>query len=333
MVVNVLHITNHVGTNKNMSNVFKNIGDKYNLTTRGYKYPLYINNQMANVIWTENKNQWNNFNVIVVSDVVSIARPLLQNIDDHHINIIIYITNRFDWGDFNHVDKEYCQLYSKLSTHPRVFFCSDNRYDQYYASIHGIKFFYDDCIRLVPEISVDILNENITLNNKLFVFNRGTSISIYKQILDQMSFQYDIYGENYERYKDPQHISQYLAYLHLPYQVNIQSLYENLASGVIYIIPSKQFITNLINTCQWYYWEERYRSPDLLSKSIELAEWYQDELKDLFIYFDSWPDLNHKICMLTPQKKYEKQQIIANYIKENNKNNLNKWTALLNKIQ
>ena len=44
--------------------------------------------------------------------------------------------------------------------------------------------------------------------DKFFIYNRGTKIENYKIFLDTLNIKYDIYGENYERFKDqyPKHI-------------------------------------------------------------------------------------------------------------------------------
>lgn len=214
-----------------------------------------------------------------------------------------------------------------MSTHPRVRFCADNRYDQYYASTYGINFYYNDIIRLTPPINND-LHINSANNGKLFVYNRGTKINYYNVFIDKLSVKYDIYGEQYDRYRDNFHIAEYLAYIHLPYQVNIQSLYENLAHGIIYLIPSRSFITDLICNQSWYYWEEKNKNIDMLLKSIELAEWYQSDIQHLFVYFDSWDDIQNKINELTPDAIVIKKQSIYDFINKNNQCNLDKWNYL-----
>ena len=82
--------------------------------------------------------------------------------------------------------------------------------------------------------------------------------------------------------------------IHLPYQVNIMQLWENLGNNIIHFIPSKKFIKELIWNNDWYSWEEKYREPCLFEKSIDLSEWYQEENEDYFIYFNSWEDLKLK---------------------------------------
>jgi hypothetical protein len=253
-----------------------------------------------------------------------LARPLLQNISHHNIKIIIYITNRFNWGDWNLNDREYYELYSNLSNHENVIFIADNKYDIYWSSLFHIKFFKNGLIRNCPEISNQIIT---SINNKFFIYDRGTNLNHYICHLDNRQISYDIYGgKNYPRFRNQEHICEYKGIIHLPYQTNIMSLWENLGYFIIYFIPSKQLITEWILNENWYYWEESRKSRYILLKSIEYAEWYQDENKDLFVYFDNWDDLKQKI----EETNYEdKKRMIQNYIIRNNINYLHQWNEIL----
>jgi hypothetical protein len=323
-----LHITSHIGTTKNIKNVFDylNIGDR--LVTESLIYSnYYIDKESANNIWYYYKDKLSDYKIIIFTDTSMVARPFLQNIEDHNLILIIYITNRFDWGMWNVIDNDYYDLYAKLSTNKRVFFCSDNGYDQYYAKTNNIYFTFETPIKLTP-----FLNNRIIQNstNKFFIYNRGTKIENYQHFLLERNVEFDIFGEGYDRFKDHEHICEYKGFIHLPYQTNIQSLWENLGYYIIYFIPSKKFITELIINTSWYYWEEKYRHYDLLMKSIELSEWHCDENEMLFEFFDSWDHLQYKINSITDDYLINKKQIIKDFIKKSNEINLEKWVKILN---
>ena len=46
---NILHITNHIGTTKNIENMCKLLN--LNLTTQKWDYGFYINETDSNIIW------------------------------------------------------------------------------------------------------------------------------------------------------------------------------------------------------------------------------------------------------------------------------------------
>ena len=160
--MNALHLTSHIGTTKNIQNVFKflNIENKL-ITQRCINNSFYYNESTSNEIWNYYSDKLDNVSVLIFTDTSMVARPFLQNIEKHNCLIVVYITNRFDWGIWGFTDDFYYKLYSDMSTHNRVIFCADNNYDQHYAMTHNIKFLYDDAIKLTP-----LINENIISNNK-----------------------------------------------------------------------------------------------------------------------------------------------------------------------
>ncbi len=330
-MVKILHITNHYGTRKNIENVCNNIDD-CSIVNIGWNYFYYINSIEADSIYKKYEDIIKDFDFLFFTDTSMYARPFLQNLDKHNCKIIVYVTNRFDWGIWQSKnDREYYNLYSKTSRNSRVFFCSDNRYDQYYTSIYGVRFFYDDIIRLTPERS-DIVT--IPCRNRFFIYNRGTNIDSYRQFIDELNIQYDIFGEGYGKYKDKEELTEYIGMIHLPYQTNVQSFLENISYNIIYFIPSKKFFKELVKN-DWYYWEEK-KKKGLLDKSIELSEWYQKENEVAIEYFNSWKDLSDKIKSYVDENgtiNYDlidnKKNSIFEYINKNFEENIIKWKNIL----
>jgi hypothetical protein len=372
-----LHITNHKGTTKNINNVIRMLNmdmsmnkdmdtdmdkdmnkdmDKSSSTNKGTElkniqlntlscdFPFFISSINASEIWEKYKDIVYEYDYLIFTDTSMYARPFLEFINSHKAKVIIYITNRFDWGMWGFVDKTFYELYSSMSynnseNNRRVVFCSDNKYDQYYASLYNVHFFFNTNIRLVPNLCDQLympLDKNI-IDACLFIYNRGTKIDKYEVLLEQYSISYDVFGPSPDKsYKDETHICEYIGFLHLPYQANIQSLWENLGAYIIYFIPSKTFIKELLKT-DWYYWEEKNGKPyyhaELIEKSIDLSEWYCEENACLFEYFDSW---NHLKLLLVEKYKgidnivniRNKKQIIRDYMIKSNKDNIRKWIEL-----
>lgn len=326
-----LHLTNHVGTKGHIENVFKYLNLEDCLISEKFiRDLLYISKIEADQIWEYYKKCLKELDIkyLIFTDTSMMARPFLQNIDDHDYNIIIYITNRFDWGIFNGKDCEYIELYSKLSNNQRVVFCADNDYDQYYAKIHNINFLYEKRICLTPKLCDTII---LPISNKYFITDRGTQLKNYTEELDKLGIDYDIFSSKGVKYRDCLHLCEYRSTIHFPYQVNIQSLWENLGYYIIYFIPSKRFLMELLRTQDWYYWEEKNR-PEHLEKSVELSEWYKDENACLFEYFDSWHDLKFKTRNFTQEYAEHKKKIIHEIITLRNKESLFKWNTILSEI-
>jgi hypothetical protein len=332
-MTHVLHLTNHIGTTKNINALFYQLNTKHIVETLAWDFGLYINKCKANEIWEYYKNNILKYDILFFTDTSMNARPFLQNINKHKCIIIVYITNRYDWGMWHVRDAEFYQLYSELSTHERVFFCSDNTYDQYYAEYNNITFRFNRPIKLTPILKESLsIEQPFDTKHKLFVYNRGTTYVMYQSILAELNIEHDVFGEHFARYRDFEHICEYKAVLHFPYQTNTQSLWEYSAYNIIYFIPSKKFIYELIDNTSWYYWEEKNRPRELFIKSIELSEWYISENETLFIYFDSWKELKDKVENITDFELIEKHAQIKEFMKLNNKVNIDKWKYMLNNI-
>jgi hypothetical protein len=316
-----LHLTYHKGTMKNIQNVFEFLGMTGDLTTEKCHFPAYISKTYANELWKIHQTKWNRYKVIIITDTSMIARPFLQNMSQHNLHIIIYVTNRFNWGIWEKKDEDFYQLYNEASKTNRVFFCSDNRYDQYHTQLHQIYFFYKDIIRLTPKLKAP----QPPIHSKFFIYNRGTPYDKYKEYLKNIS--HDVFGEHFEPFRDLDHIIEYQGIIHLPYQTNIQSLWENLGYCNVYFIPSQKCITQWILHENWYYWEEKNKNPENILKSIELAEWYQKDIQDLFVYFDDWSDLQKKIH---ETNILDKKNFIYQKVKNIQQNQLLKWKKILN---
>ena len=366
-LIKILHITNHHGTIQNINQMatyintatpIPNSGIELEINTHQWHYGYYINKSQADEIFQYFRDIIESYDMILLTDTSMYARPFLQNLERHHCGIVIYITNRFDWGMQEIHDlrenAEYYDLFTQVSktVGNRVQIIADNQYDQYYTQHKaGVRFAFPECVRLTPLVSDSTSTLATTPTptptppptnaNKFFIQNRGTNVFNYVGILDKLGISYDVYDINH-RYRDKTHIAEYLGVLHLPYQVNIQSLMENLGAGLIHFLPSKTFFNHLLVSEGWYYWEERHRGEHLLEKSIELAEWYSPVLSGCFIYFDSWEDLKSKYyyyisldCNSNSNVQTElldKKKYINTLVQSLNQENISKWITLLQRF-
>lgn len=326
----VLHITNHVGTIANIKNVFALLGNPETLSTIKCPLRLHISEEYANILWNSYQEIVKDFNTVIITDTVMYSRAFLQNMDKHHLNIVIYVTNRFDWGFFDSHEYDrpaYTQLLADASRHPRIRFCADNRYDQYMGSLNNIRFYYGDIVRLTPPLREPVL----PIYQKAFVYDRGTNLYSYIHAMQDNRIEYDVFGSEYghQRFRDIAHISEYRCIFHLPYQTNVQALWENLGHCNIYLIPSKRLITELITSVDWYYWEEKTKDRDILLKSIELSEWYQPELADFFVFFDTWEEIHSKFY---DTDFVEKKRAVYEYMQKNNLTHIGRWRHMIESL-
>ena len=123
------------------------------------------------------------------------------------------------------------------------------------------------------------------------------------------------------RYNGPLELADFKGVVHIPYAWSNLALFESFQLGIIYFIPSKKFIESICQNRRFFW------SPPFNKSLLHLSEWYNDEHKSLFVYFDSWQDLQNKI----KNTNYEaKRNHIIEFGKKHKKTTLSKWRRLLN---
>jgi hypothetical protein len=307
----ILHITYHEGTKKSIIEVCNQLN--INITTVVPTHGLYITKEEANVIYNNEYSKLN-YDTIITSDTCMVSRPFLQNMDKHSMNVIVYITNRIDWGLFGIDDDEYLELFKNVGKRVRI--VADNNYDKLYASIkcntnNLVDYVINPVFKLDPTIQ--------TINkNKWFILNRGTNPGIYTPYLRDEYIVYD----NLNKYKDFFELKQYIGCLHIPYQVNIQTIHEAWNNGIIFCIPTLEFF-NINN----FYWEETNNKIESFNNSI----WYSGEYKHMFEYFNSWEECNalFKKCSDVSYRNIKIDTILSSVKKYNNES-MNKWCRIIN---
>lgn len=308
-----LHTTNHRGTEQNIQHVCKLLD--CDLDTHRYTHGLYLSRKEADNIYTQRAEVVSQYDILVFTDTSMAARPYLQNLHKHRCFIVVYMTNRFDWGLFAPRPQpqydEYVELMRYTSHYPsRVVFCADNEYDRFYAShVRNIQVLAS-IIPQTPQLTHPMGNVARTW----CVYDRGTSVSAY---MASIQTQIVVYSPQ-NLYESTEWLAaNHAACLHLPYQTNIMSVWEQLGCGLPYIIPTKRLLIELIKTTSWYYWEEK----EHLDESINRSVWYSPENTPLFIYFDQWSDLNH----ITNTQLLEKRTQICTHMDAHNTRHLETW--------
>lgn len=313
-----LHITNHKGTEKNIQHICKLLDRE--LDTHRYTHGLYLSREEANEVYDQNVGIIAGYNVLIFTDTSMAARPYLQNMHKHRCFIIVYMTNRFDWGLFEPRPQpqydEYVELLRRASHYPtQVVFCADNDYDRFYASHVRHICTVADTIPPTPVLSLVR-----PTGNAWCVYDRGTPVSAYIAFAQGAC----VYGPTHQYESTEWLAANYAACLHLPYQTNIMSVWEQLGCGLPYIIPTRRLLVELLETTSWYYWEEKERRDESIARSV----WYAKENAPLFIYFDQWADL----AAITDAQLLEKRTQICTHMATHNIRHLESWRRIFSLV-
>lgn len=296
----VLHLNFHLGCSKDFEEVGKELG--LDVTTwyilsfdfgffdgkTGGNHVYNITHERALNVWNKHKDYFETFDVIVTSDTAPLSRIFLQN--GWKKPLLIWVCNRFDYCDGASLDgrfpdQEYYNLIRKAAHQENVRIISYTPYEYHYARKKGIEF---GELTIKPIGAQYVWDENFKSAIPEYI-NKSETLFVYPRLPDNNVQQ--IISECERRgikafsgaYNGPNDLSDFKGVLYFPYAWSNLALFENIQRGVIHFVPSEKFILN-----------NRHIRHVTLSE-FEWVEWYAQEHRGLFVYFDSWEDLAHKV--------------------------------------
>lgn len=304
----ILHLSFHKGCLNDFEEVCKELGAKVTswyilgndmpkyhfdgISTGNYVYN--IGHDRANRVWEKHKNYFNQFDLIVTSDTCPLSRIFLQN--NWKKPLIIWVCNRFDYYDgasldCNFPDKEYHELLNKAKNQENVKIIPYTDYEYIYARARGV----DLGTRTIKPIGVkekeigpDFISripKEINKNNTIYVYPRMPEY-VMNYVVDNC---HKLGLKTYNGvYNGPDDLIGFKGIIYYPYAFSNLAVFEDLQRGIVHFIPSEKFLK-----------EELIKNHPItccvLNTNFKYCEWYQDQYKDVMIYFDSWQDLKNKI--------------------------------------
>ncbi len=333
-MLKVLHISFHKGCQNDIEYIANKLN--FELTFMEYDDGISIGLDKYNVThekasnsWNKYKDYYNSFDIIITSDTAPISRIFLQN--NFKKKLIIWICNRFDYANqpsLNFPDQEYYDLINSVKDRPNVHIIGYTPFENYYAN--NIKKLsigneYIKPIGKIGKIYNNYVSTQIEDKKNTFIIgpyhNDNLMIDLKSKVL---SLGIKVYNG---RYDGPKDLSEFAGIIHIPYAWSNLALFEALQAETIFFIPSLKFLKYLIHTDinnekkDSFFW-----SPPLIEDALYLSEWYCEDFKDIFIYFDSWSDLKYKINTLNFNNHKQLLRIKGN---EHENNMLNKWKNIL----
>jgi hypothetical protein len=320
----ILHVSYHSGCIDSINYIIKKTG--HQLETQRANWNYNISQDLADAIWTENKDYYNSFDCVITSDTSPLSRIFLR--DEFQKKLIIWVCNRFDYTDqasnnCGFPDPDFYELFRKASLLPNVHIRSYTKFEHEYANkyrnvnwnaevfrpCNEIKTFSDSDFFPDGQKKSDVFlitryhNDNYLLDLKSECDSRG--IHSFK-------------GE----YKGPGDLYGIRGIIHIPYAWSNLALFENWSIGNVYLIPSKNFLLELSKDRNFFW------SPPFDRDFIHSSEWYLPEHEDLFIYFDSFDHL--KQLSENENLIREKRNKVVEFSKKHNQICILQWGKILN---
>tara|TARA_Y100000593_G_scaffold69715_1_gene128031 strand:+ start:126 stop:563 length:438 start_codon:yes stop_codon:yes gene_type:complete len=125
------------------------------------------------------------------------------------------------------------------------------------------------------------------------------------------------------RYEGPLDLAEFKGVVHIPYAWSNFAVFEGFKFAVPFFLPSLTFLENL-RQGKAFFWSPPYRRD-----ALELSEWYLPAHKDLFIYFDSWEDLQFRIQAFGPSEARAHKNKLLKFASQHATNTLKSWKNLL----
>lgn len=250
-----------------------------------------IGHERAKNIWNKHKDYFDSFDAIITSDTAPLARIFLQN--GFNKPLIIWVCNRFDYYDgasldCDFPDQEYYDLIQQATQQKNVKVISYTPYEYFYALTKGVNF---GTFTIKPLGTAALKNSSISWipaeikKEETFFIPPRLSEEGKKFLLNKCKeLGFKVYCGNYN---GPCDLKEFKGIIHFPYAWSNLALFENINYGLIHFVPTIFFVKQLI--------AENKPIAYFTAQNFECAEWYREENKDLFIYFDSWQDLKNKI--------------------------------------
>jgi hypothetical protein len=256
-----------------------------------------ITHDRAEKYWNIYKEYFNKFDCIITSDTAPLSRIFLQN--GWSKKLIIWVCNRFDYAHGSNSgfpDKEYYQLINDVKNRENIDIIPNTQFEIFYCKHRGIDISKNKIIKpLGLTLNIGDTKTIIKDKNETFFipqYHNETIMCNLSEILNK----YEIKNFN-SRHQGLNDLIEFKGIITIPYAWSTWALFEYISLNMVVFLPSPKFLLSFFNLNFWH------QNRNYLKENLHLSEWYSNENKNFFIYFDSWEDLQNKVKHLDYDKK------------------------------
>lgn len=314
----ILHLSFHIGCAKDIAYIGEVLGHQVDFIPKFGSLDLLgsartISQDEARSIWSECKDIFNSYDIIITSDIAALSRIFLENLGEVNAHIIVWICNRI--SICMDKEQEYFELLRSAPT-DKVTLVPYTEFERFWAGQFGI-FVTEETIqpcgyppRYAREIehifrsSVDNLHKGELLEDisdaeaaELFVIlNYGNS----RDFIDLEGLLKSAGIKAIRRsFHDLATLKRFRGIIHLP-----DAFSKFLAAEILHLklpmfVPSPKFLMELVNTPKYFFNIHGYGGR-LAPVHVGLCDWYN--YKGGRIYFNSFDDLIMRLRSLGPSE-------------------------------
>lgn len=336
----IAYISRHVGTTAD----FKYMADNLQLENVDYFHPeehnWYGYSELREKYLSINKNGireklCTEYDAIFISDSLSDGWGYLVD-GPKCKNIVFIVTNRFDYGVHWKEREEFLKDFNfalNRNDDQRIRVIANNPFEYEYMKNRGVSFPGDippPVIRPFGYTTIEEKPEPIDAE-KCIIINRVEQDTVLLNLLmkEKMGVECKIIDW---KYGGPRTLSKYESIVvHLPYQVSIMKMWENLAYGILTAIPTPRFFTEICTQGECREARDVFETKKVVGeeKWTNYVEYYDKEWEQCFIQFDNWDQLKN----LLESRDYQKNiNACRNKMMDLRDKNLKAWKAFLDTL-
>ena len=316
---NVLHFTFHAGCQADLQTV----GDELGWNVRSIYLPAQpdasnewytMTDAVVSMLWTRFQTAIEAADVVVVSDTAPLARLFVQ----HPVKkLIVWVCNRINYGCSVAYYHDEVRL---LSREPWVTYLAYTPFEVEFAKRAGFEVAWKGTVRPVgrtfspcsTEHSLDVFvggyhNDAIALDLREMIrpYVEDAGFGIASQT----------------RYDGPAELQTFAAVVHIPYAASNLALFEALANGIPYILPSQKLMQRMIDGKESLPLKDALFVPD---PNAGAMEWYR--YADCFLTFDKFEEIN---TLLRPNALSECKRRMKERYLDHKEQTLAQWRAFV----
>jgi len=305
--------------------------------------PYSISEGQANDFWKRHREEFNQYDVLITSDTVSLSYGFLLNLSEVKPFLIILNCNRFNYGMAG--EDKFHQLLRMVQSDAgylkKVLYLPYTDFERVWCGKHGI-YLHERAVmplgKYVEHINDKGLMEEYfkTTDTSRRTKDIGETVFLqrYYNHSHFMNLRDDIASHDISvdigSYHHLHELHPYKALVVLPDQFSKYFTFESIQEEVVVILPSMKFLMELVPR-HGYFFNIEGSGGRLTNEYINLCEWYK--YPEARIYFDSFGELMDILKNLTPEKIAEVKKWCRFYGKVIESEHLLQWKHILEKVE
>ena len=353
----IFHISFHLGCINEIEYIARRIGNGVTVDSLFWEglpgdgsEKYNINHNRAILYWNHLKTRALQADIVITSDTVALSRIFIQN--KFPGKLLVWVCNRFDYSHFSpnvkgpskkdieafagdhpdvFPDREFYNLIRAAVTIPHYTFVGYTSFDLFYAKKYRDVDIGDEIIKPTGFLMANNNKTMVRVDGRGRIpanIKKESTLFVPPYINDEGSVEKctSVGLQCYRgRYAGAMDLVGFKAVLHFPYAWSNFALFEIASIGLLYFIPSKDFLMKLVKEQKSYF----FFVDTFAAQNADLSEWYDKKNAPMFVYFDSWSDLAN----LVKTTDYEaRRTTLKKFMTEHDDEMINRWKTAFIKM-